>query len=84
MEKRRQVLIDANQQQALGVEEMKMNAETIMEKLKTYVDDPILHADKIYESFKQSAECVDELDHVIDESLLVNFHNEYITKYKEN
>ena len=79
-----QVLIDGNQQQALRGEEMKMNAETIMEKLKTYVDEPILHADKIYESVKQSAECDNELDHVIDESLIVNIHNEYLTKYKEN
>ena len=56
MKKRLRVLIDGNQQQALRVEEMKLNAETIMEKIKTYVDDPILHAEKIYRAVKQSAE----------------------------
>ena len=58
---------------------MEMNAEATNEKSE---DETVLDADKTY--VKQLADTEDEVEHLKYENLIVNIHNEYLTKYKQN
>ena len=79
IEKRVRELEDENHQQTLRVEEMEMNAETTKKRSE---DETVLDADKTY--VKQLADAEDKVEHLKYENLIVNIHNEYLTKYKEN